>query len=77
MEGESSRENKTSSKDVSFQFTKSESTKLLWLINKLTRKKKGFLMYPENRTLKQYQQYSKQVKQYQQYSKQVATILSH
>ena len=41
--------------------TKAESTKLLWVTDGLRRKTKGFLVNLENRTLKQHQQYSKQI----------------
>ena len=48
--------NKISFTNVSFVFTKTESTKLLRVMDILRGKRKDFLMYPENRTLK-YQEY--------------------
>lgn len=46
-------ENQISFKKVSFQFTKAESTKLLWVTHCLMRKRKGVLVYLENRVLKE------------------------
>lgn len=48
--GESGRENKMFP-NVSLQFTKTESTKLLGVTDSLRRKRKGFLINPENRIL--------------------------
>lgn len=56
--GESGRENKIFT-NVSFRFTNTESTKLLWATYSLRRKRKGCLIDPESRTPEQHRQYPK------------------
>lgn len=54
--GESGRENKIFT-NVSLQFTKTASTTLSGVTDSLRRKRKDFLIYPEDRILEPHQQY--------------------